>query len=223
MYFSDITGKINFLSALITHFKNQPISFVDFDTSFSSYIQTNVLNFSSDILSNLNIFLPIAENIHIIFNNILNSLSNNSILILDSLNGLIDFMNISNLKTSKNSNIFHLKNRSRYKSAGYHSLVILFLLLKKIDNNQIPIFITSYQPYAILKNMMNELLTNVDYLPNHFFKISDLVLFLDFIEKYNKTGLTILKKNIDQSNTIKQKNNVFYPYSRWYYYNFFRL
>jgi hypothetical protein len=71
--------------------------------------------------------------------------------------------------------------------------------------------------------MMNELLTNVDYLPNHFFKISDLVLFLDFIEKDNKTGLTILKKNIDESKTIKQKNNVFYPYSRWYYYNFFRL
>ena len=222
MYFSEITGKINFLCALITHFKNRPISFVDFDTSFSSYVQTNVLNFSSDTLSNLNIFLPVAENIHIIFNNILNSLSNNSILILDSLNGLIDFMNISNLKTSKNS-IFHLKNRSRYKLAGYHSLVILFLLLKKIDNNQIPIIITSYQPYAILKNMMNELLTNVDYLPNHFFKISDLVLFLDFIEKDNKTGLTILKKNIDESNTIKQKNNVFYPYSRWFYYNFFKL
>ena len=223
MYFSDITGKINFLSALITHFKNRPVSFVDFDTIFSSYIQTNVLHFSLDSLSNLNIFLPVAENIHIIFNNIINSLSNNSILILDSLNGLIDYINMFNLKTFKNSDIFHIKNRSRYKSAGYHSLVILFLLLKKIENNQIPIFITSYRPYDILKNMMNELLTNDEYSPNHFFKMSDLVLFLDFIKKDNKTGLTILKKNIDEINTTNQKNDVFYPYSRWYYYNFFRL
>ncbi len=219
-----MTGKINFLSALITHFRNQSISFVDFDTSFSSYVQNNVLHFSLNTLSNLKIILPLSENIHIVFNDIMNSLSNNSILILDSLNGLIDFLNISNLKKSKNSNMLHVKNRPRNKSAGYHSLIILFLLLKKIENNRIPIIVTSYRPYEILKDMMNELLTNSDYQPNHFFKISDLVLFVEFIEKDNKTGLTLLKKNVcDPTNVNEKRPQVFHPYSRGYYYNFFRL
>ncbi|HEY6535454.1 MAG TPA: hypothetical protein VIY08_06605 [Candidatus Nitrosocosmicus sp.] len=219
-----MTGKINFLSALITHFSNQPISFVDFDTSFSSYVQNNVLHFSLNTLSNLKTILPLTGNIHIIFDNIMNSLSNSSILILDSLNGLIDFLNISNLEKSKNPNILHIKNRSKDKSAGYHSLIILFLLLKKIENNKIPIIVTSYRPYEILKNMMDELLTNNDYKPNHFFKISDLVLFLEFIEKDNKTGLTLLKKNVSDLTNVNEKNSqAFQPYSRWYYYNFFKL
>ena len=125
------------------------------------------------------------------------------------------------------------KKSSKYRFAGYQSLNILFLLLKKIENKNIPIVVTVYQSIEKSKKMIYELLSNKDFETNHFIRISNMILFLEFMEKDYKTGFTIMKKNF-QPNTLlslptlsssfssSDKNSlVFYPYSRWYYYNYF--
>lgn len=217
------------------NFKHQKIFYMDFDTIFSSYIQNNTLNYDLNTFSDLKIVLPQIENIEAIFKDALNSLSSTSILILDSLNGLIDLLNMLNLSKLKNKN----KNKNnteaatatdnkkfpRYKSGGYQSLNILFLLLKKIENNEIPIIVTAYQPIERSKNMIFELISNKDSQTNHFIRISNLVLFLEFIEKDNKTGFTLAKKNLSNSITLSFDKNsrMFYPYSKWYCYNFFKI
>ena len=55
---------------------------------------------------------------------------------------------------------------------------------------------------------------------NHFVRISNSILFLEFIEEDLKTGFTIIKN--DRSPTPPSDKNIktFYPYSTWHYYNF---
>ncbi len=206
---------------------------MDFDTIFSSYIQNNTLKYNFNDFSDLKIVLPTIENLSVVFKDAIDSLSCTSILILDSLNGLFDLLNTLNILKNKNIHknntadaaVVENKRSPIYKSAGYQSLNILFLLLKKIEIDEIPIIVTMYQPIERSKNMIFELISNTDFQPNHFIRISNLVLFLEFIEKDNKTGFTIIKKNLSNSITLSFDINScnFYPYSKWYYYNFFNL
>ncbi len=228
---------------MLLNYKQKSIFYIDFDTIFSSYIQTKTLKYDLSFFSDFKLILPRIENIEILFKEAINSLSSNSILILDSLNGLIDCLNMLNLLKLKNKNknknktIVVDKKSSKYRFAGYQSLNILFLLLKKIENKNIPIVVTVYQSIEKSKKMISELLSNNGFETNHFIRISNMVLFLEFIEEDYKTGFTIMKKNFQPNNTTgtislptlsssssSDKNSlVFYPYSRWYYYNYFNL
>ncbi len=225
---------------MILNYKQKSIFYIDFDTIFSSYIKTKTLNYDLSFFSDFKLILPQIENIELIFKEAISSLSPNSILILDSLNGLIDCLNMWNLLKSKNKNknknkstIVVDKKSSKYRSAWYQSLNILFLLLKKIENKNTPIVVTVYQSIEKSKKMINELLSNQDFNTNHFTRISNMILFLEFMEEDYKTGFTIMKKNSQPNTTFlptlsssfsssSDKNPlVFYPYSRWYYYNYF--
>lgn len=192
------------------------------------------MRFYKDIDS-LKIILPTINNIELIFTEIISSISDNSLLILDSLNGLIDclnLLNISKLKdTDKNSSSLAInKISSKYSYAAYQSFNILFLLLKKIESNRIPIVVTKYQSLEKSQNMILELLNTRDFETNHFIRISDLVLFLEFDQRDCKTEFTVIKKNdhdVSSLSSISYKtttntsvSDVFYPYSRWFYFDF---
>ena len=191
-------------------------------------------------MDNFKIISPTINNIELIFTDIISSISGNSILILDSLNGFIDclnLLNISKLKDRHNSSSSSLeinKISSKYSYAGYQSFNILFLLLKKIENGRIPIVVTKYQSLEKSQNMILDLLTTRDFETNHFIRISDLVLFLEFDQRDCKTEFTIIKKNdqgisslsgptsdktdIDITTNVCSDN--FKPYSGWFNYNF---
>jgi hypothetical protein len=171
----------------------------------------------------------------------ISSLSNNSILILDSLNGLVDCLNSihfsklkdidKNISSSSSSSEIN-KISSKYSYASYQSFNILFLLLKKLESNRVPIVVTKYQSLEKSQNMISELLITKDFETNHFIRISDLVLFLEFDQKDCKTEFTILKKN-DQvgysllppsldttTSTNAASSENFKPFSGWFYFNF---
>jgi len=191
-------------------------------------------------MDNFKIISPTINNIELIFTDIISSISGNSILILDSLNGFIDclnLLNISKLKDRHNSSSSSLeinKISSKYSYAGYQSFNILFLLLKKIENSRIPIVVTKYQSLEKSQNMILDLLTTRNFETNHFIRISDLVLFLEFDQRDCKTEFTIIKKNdqgisslsgptsdktdIDITTNVCSDN--FKPYSGWFNYNF---
>ena len=190
-------------------------------------------------MDNFKIISPTINNIELIFTEIISSISDNSILILDSLNGFIDclnLLNISKLKDRYNSSSSLEINKisSKYSYAGYQSFNILFLLLKKIENSRIPIVVTKYQSLEKSQNMILDLLTTRDFETNHFIRISDLVLFLEFDQRDCKTEFTIIKKNdqgisslseptsdkpdIDTHTNVGSDN--FKPYSGWFHFNF---
>jgi hypothetical protein len=200
---------------------------MDFDTVFSSYLQTKTLKFDKSDFSDLTIILPRIENIAKAFKELLSTISCNSIIIIDSLNGLMDSLNMLNL-SELNSNAKTKEgedNRaSKHKSAGHQSLNILFLLLKKIESCKVPIVVTVYQPIEKSKKMIQELLSIKEEKEgaqtNHFVRISKSILFLEFIEEDLKTGFTIIKNDGSPSPPSGKNVKTFYPYSTWHYYNF---
>jgi hypothetical protein len=236
-YFNNINGKINFLSSLLLNSKEKQISFMDFDTVFSSYLQTKTLKFDGSDFSDLTVIVPRIENIAKAFKELLSTISCNSIIIIDSLNGLMDSLNMLNLsKMKKNAKTKEGEsNRAlKHKSAGHQSLNILCLLLKKIEGCKVPIVVTVYQPIEKSKKMIQELLSNKKggegegegegegaAQTNHFVRISNSILFLEFIEEDLKTGFTIIKNGGSSPSPPSGKSvKTFYPYSTWRYYNF---
>lgn len=226
-----MNSKINFLSFLLLNCKQKKILFIDFDTTFSSYFQnTVILSYDKSDFSDFRIVLPGIKNMGFIIKNVVDSLSCNSILILDSLNGLVDSLNMLNLYKIKNKKLTEGTKASRQKSGRHQSLNILSLLLKKTENKKIPIFITMYQSFERSKKMVHEILLNNDDLEtnNHFLRISSNVLFLEFDERENRTGLTLIKKSSHVSyNATSSASSVTYagtfsPYSSWFYYNFIK-
>jgi hypothetical protein len=207
--------------------KRKKIHFVDFDTIFSSYFQSKrTLNYEIGEFSDIRVVLPHIKNIESVIKDTIVSLSCDSILILDSLNGLIDSLNMLNRYKIK-SMITDKKKKSLHRSAGYQSLNILLLLLKKIEDKEIPIVIMIYQPLEKSKKMVNDLLVNGDLeIKNHFLRISNNVLFLDFNEDDNRTGFTVIKNksSVFPSSTLMNTRSMgFSPYSRWFYYSFVKL
>ena len=164
------------------NFKHKNIFFIDFDTLFSSYINTNALKYNLSDFPDIKIILPQIENLDFIFKDVINSLSCNSVLILDSLNGLIDSLIMYNLLKKKdkykNNNKLDTwdKSSSRLKFTGYQSLNILFLLVKKLENKRIPIIVTVYQSTEKSKKMIYELLSNEGLETNHFIRMSNSVI-----------------------------------------------
>jgi hypothetical protein len=225
-----MNSKINFLSFLLLNCKKKKILFIDFDTTFSSYFQnTLTLTYDKSEFSDFRIVLPGIKNMDFFIKDMVDSLSCNSILILDSLNGLIDSLNMLNHYKIKNKKLTEGTNAPRQNSGGYQSLNILSLLLKKTENKKIPIVITIYQPLERSKKMVHELLLNNDDLEtnNHFLRISRNVIFLEFNEADHRTGLTLIKKNSPVSYSSSPDftttcANIFYPCSRWFYYNFIK-
>jgi hypothetical protein len=200
---------------------------MDFDTVFSSYLQTKTLKFDKSDFSDLTIILPRIENIAKAFKELLSTISCNSIIIIDSLNGLMDslnMLNLSELKSNAKTKEGEDNRASKHKSAGHQSLNILFLLLKKIESCKVPIVVTVYQPIEKSKKMIQELLSIKEEKEgaqtNHFVRISKSILFLEFIEEDLKTGFTIIKNDGSPSPPSGKNVKTFYPYSTWHYYNF---
>jgi hypothetical protein len=220
------------------------IFFIDFDTVFSSLIQNKILNYDLNLFSDMELILPNSINIGSIFVKVINSITDDSMLILDSLNGLIDSLNILNLLEIKNNkkNLKANNKYTRYRYASYQSFNILFFLLKKIENTKIPMIVTKYQSIEKSKKIISDLLNSNDFETNHFIRISDLVLFLEHIEKDFKTGFTILKNSgssitstvfpeettcstflSSSTKILRKRKDYFIPYSKWHYFDFINI
>ncbi len=215
---------------MLLNSKEKQISFIDFDTVFSSYLQTKTLKFDSSDFSDFTIILPRIENIAKAFKESMSSITCNSMIIIDSLNGLMDSLNMLNLLKIKKNNAKTKgegddKKASNHKSAGHQSLNILFLLLKKMERSKIPIVVTVYQPIEKSKKMIHELLSNKEdeAQTNHFVRISNSILFLEYNEEDLKTGFTIIKNDDGSSSPSEKSVRTFYPYSIWHYYNFINM
>lgn len=222
-YFSDINGKINFISSILLEYREKDIFYIDFDTLLTSFFQTNTLNFNLENFQNLKMFLPHNNNFESILETVLNNLSCDSIIIIDSLNGLFDYINIKNLSRAKNKNkkTDSEKNYKYIKSAGHQSLKLLFLLMKKIEDKDIPILILVYQSSKRLERLKTELLTDsTTSQSNHYIRLSSSIFLLDFLNEFDKTCFTVFKNN---KNHLAKPSEFFYPHSVWWKINFLKV
>ena len=204
IYYYDTNAKITLIEKLITEFRSWNILIMDFDTQLSSLFNNNLLCSDRDTRLNLEIFLPYQISHNAMVDKFLEYNRCNSLIVIDSLNGLLDYFNfyrneISNYE-KKNVDGFKsidLLNATYSKHAGYKTLNLIKILFEAFTKKQIPVIITSYHSQSIIDRLLFETITD-DALPyqenNHFRRISNLVTLLEYFQDKDDLFMTILKK-----------------------------
>lgn len=208
MYYYDTNAKITLIEKVIIEFRSWNILIADFDTQISSLINNDLLYSNSNLPNNLEIFLANQITHNILLDKFVEYSKCNSLIVIDSLNGLLDYFNfyknaISNHENKKNmvgSKPVYRLNPIPSKDAGYKAFNLIKILFEDYSKKQIPIIITSYQSQSTLDRLIAESITG-DAIPNHeynhFRRISNLVSLLEYFENKDDLFITILKKTRD--------------------------
>ena len=210
MYYYDVNAKITLIEKLITEFRGWKILVMDFDTQLSSLMNNQVLCPNCDPHPNLEIFLPYQITHSVMVDKFIEYDKCNSLIVIDSLNGLLDYFNLDgNNEISNNdkyvANFKHTRlNRVNAKHAGYKSLNLLKILFQCHANKEIPVIVTSYQSQSSIDRLMFETISD-ESIPyqenNHFRRISNVVSLLEYFQDKDDLFMTILKKTTGPYNT----------------------
>lgn len=204
MYYYDINAKISLIDKLITEFRDWNILAMDFDTQLTSLVNNQFILSDSDSRPNLEIFLPYQITHSTMVDKFIEYDKCNSLIVIDSLNGLLDYFNFygSNESSSNHKYVEKYKgaaslNRITGKHAGYKSLNLLKILFQFHADKEIPVVITSYQSQSSIDRLIFETISEESYPHqenNHFRRISNLVSLLEYFQDKDDLFITILKK-----------------------------
>jgi hypothetical protein len=204
MYYYDVNAKITLIERLITEFRGSNILVMDFDTQLSSLVNNQILCSNCGPHPNLEIFLPYQITRDAMVNKVIEYDKCNSLIIIDSLNGLLDYFNsYGNKEISKNNkyveNFKHTRlKRMNANHAGYKSLNLIKIIFDHHANKEIPVIITSYHSQSSIDRLMFETISE-EAIPhqehNHFRRISNLVSLLEYFHDKGDLFMTILKNN----------------------------
>ena len=205
MYYYDINAKITLIENLITEFRSWNILIMDFDTQLSSLLDNQVLCSDCDSRPNLEIFLPYHITHNALVDKFIEYDKCNSLIVIDSLNGLLDYFNFCGINESINidkENVEGFKRVSRLNHttgnhAGYKSLNLIKILFERHNNKDIPVIITSYQSQSSIDRLIFETISDNTFPyqeNNHFRRISNLVSLLEYFQEKDDLFITILKK-----------------------------
>ncbi|MBA2267867.1 MAG: hypothetical protein H0W19_05970 [Nitrosopumilus sp.] len=211
MYYYDINAKITLIEKLITEFRGWNILMMDFDTQLSSLMNNQVLCSNCDPHTNLEIFLPYRITHSAMVDKFIEYDKCNSLIVIDSLNGLLDYFNFygNNEVSNNDKNVENFKrdaklNRTTGKHAGYKSLNLIKILFQCHANKEIPVVVTSYQSQSSIDRLMFETISE-EAFPyqenNHFRRISNVVSLLEYFQDKDDLFMTILKKTTGPYNT----------------------
>ena len=204
MYYYDINAKITLIEKLVTEFRSWNILLMDFDTQLSSLKNNQLLCPNCDPHPSLEVFLPYQIAPDAMITKFIEYDKCNSLIVIDSLNGLLDYFNFNENVVSNNDkkNADSTKsmarlNRNTTKHSGYKSLNLIKILFECHSKKEIPVVITSYQSQSSIDRLMFETITT-DAFPyqenNHFRRISNLVSLLEYFHDKDDLFITILKK-----------------------------
>ena len=165
-------AKLCFTSTITSYFKKT--TYLDFDTTYTAYVRSNLIK--NYTLNNISLFTPSEGELELLINKILYSISNSSLLIIDSLNS---FYNIY----YKKIDIESLKGISNIQ----HTLSNFVMILSKLCQSlSIPILVTTMIRYRKKKEWIKTF-TNRRLLQNKsavflFVEMqSNNMIFLDII------------------------------------------
>ncbi len=203
MYYYDINAKITLIEKLITEFRGWNILIMDFDTQLTSLMNNQVFCSDLDSRPNLEIFLPYQITHSMMVDKFIEYDKCNSLIVIDSLNGLLDYFNFyGNEITNNDKNVEGPKrearlNRTHGKHAGYKSLNLVKILFECHTKKEIPVIITSYQSQSSIDRLISETISE-DKFPyqenNHFRRISNFVCLLEYFQDKDDLFITILRK-----------------------------
>ena len=212
MYYYDINAKISVIEKLIAEYRDWNILVMDFDTQLTSLINNQFIFSDRDPQPNLEIFLPYQITHSILVDKFVEYNKCNSLIVIDSLNGLLDYFNFggnnevtSNHKYVEKSKGFTSLNRTTGKHAGYKSLNLLKILFQFHADKEIPVVITSYQSQSSIDRLIFETISEESYPyqeNNHFRRISNLVSLLEYFQDKDDLFVTILKKKTGSASKI---------------------
>ena len=184
-------AKLCFTSTITSYFKKT--TYLDFDTTYTAYVRSNLIK--NYTLNNISLFTPSEGELELLINKILYSISNSSLLIIDSLNSFYNLyykkIDIESLKGI--SNIQHTLSN------------FVMILLKLCQSLSIPILVTSMIRYRKKKEWIKTF-TNRRLLQNKsavflFVEMqSNNMIFLDII-----THPTLLPTTLTLDSYIKMK------------------
>ena len=184
-------AKLCFTSTITSYFKKT--TYLDFDTTYTAYVRSNLIK--NYTLNNISLFTPSEGELELLINKILYSISNSSLLIIDSLNS---FYNIY----YKKIDIESLKGISNIQ----HTLSNFVMILSKLCQSlSIPILVTTMIRYRKKKEWIKTF-TNRRLLQNKsavflFVEMqSNNMIFLDII-----THPTLLPTTLTLDSYINMK------------------
>ena len=201
MYYYDINAKITLFEKLIAEFRGWNILVMDFDTQWTSLMNNQLICLNCDPHPNLEIFIPYQTTHNVIVDKLVEYENCNSLIIIDSLNGLLDYFNFYGINELSNSdkNLAGGFNRTvgKHPHPGYRSFNMINILFQCCASKQIPVIITSYQSQSSIDRLMFETISEVAFPyqeNNHFRRISNLVSLLEYFQDKDDLFMTILKK-----------------------------
>jgi hypothetical protein len=201
IYYYDINAKITLFEKLIAELKGWNILVMDFDTQWTSLMNNQLLCSNYDPHPNLEIFLPYRITHSAIVDKLIEYKKCNSLVIIDSLNGLLDYFNFYGIYELSNSdkNLVGGFNRTagKHPHPGYRSFNMIKILFQCCASKQIPVIITSYQSQSSIDLLMFETISDVAFPyqeNNHFRRISNLVSLLEYFQDKDDLFMTILKR-----------------------------
>jgi hypothetical protein len=184
-------AKLCFTSTITSYFNKT--TYLDFDTTYTAYVRSNLIK--NHTFNNTSLFTPSEGELELSINKILYSISNSSLLIIDSLNSFYNLyykkIDIESLKGI--SNIQHTLSN------------FVMILLKLCQSLSIPILVTSMIRYRKKKEWIKTF-TNRRLLQNKSTVIlfvemqSNNMIFLDII-----THPTLLPTTLNLDSNINMK------------------
>lgn len=181
-------AKLCFTSTITSYFNKT--TYLDFDTTYTAYARSNLIK--NYTFNNISLFTPSEGELELSINKILYSISNSSLLIIDSLNSFYNLyykkIDIESLKGI--SNIQHTLSN------------FVMILLKLCQSLSIPILVTSMIRYRKKKEWIKTF-TNRRLLQNK----STVILFVE-MQSNNMIFLDIITHPTLLPTTLTLDSNI---------------
>ncbi|HSA74828.1 MAG TPA: hypothetical protein VLE21_01420 [Candidatus Nitrosocosmicus sp.] len=204
-----------------TDYKNNLI--IDFDTQLTNLKRNKSFGLKFALFEKADIFLPYEITFQMILNRITDCFRPNSMIVIDSLNGLIDYFatylynnSNNNLKDKFTKKVSQLNSQfGSNRNAGYTGFSFLNILFQNKFVKEIPIVITSYISQRSLDKLIMEL-AKVEYEEiedtNHFRRFSNTVSCLGYHKTHPTLIVTVIKK-LSNSTGLTASYTDFHPCS----------
>ncbi|WP_134482692.1 hypothetical protein [Candidatus Nitrosocosmicus franklandus] len=226
MYYSEPNTKILFLNNLVTRLNIKNNLIIDYDTQLTNLKINNSFGYKLELFNKTEILLPYEITLHSMMDKISDYFAVDSLIVIDSLNGLVDYFrtyfshkNKYNSKTQSGGKQLSLDGHfgSSNQDAGYFAFSLLNILFGYHSVKNIPMVLTSYISQRSLTKLIMDLeKTGYNYSmeKNHFLRFSDTVSYIASLDDHNTTLVsTIIKKKLTITASVSELETGFCPRS----------
>ncbi len=204
VYYTEPKIKLLYLDNLVRKLNYENTLLVDFDTNLTNLKRNTIVGSEYSMFERTEVSLPYEITFQTLLDKITRYCDLNSLIVIDSLNGLIDYFGIPfhrieyvEDKTKLEKNMLNNHDQLTNKHGGYKGFSLLKILFQNQFLNEMPIVLTSYISKRSLDNLIMEIVT-WDYDGkgndrNHFRRISNSVVCLGQITNDPGLGVTLIK------------------------------